>query len=136
MSVGLSSLGHMTTIALFHSVLGVRPGVLDAAEMLRSHGHTVHVVDQYDGRVFDDYDTALEASAQRLKQPAVVWRSRLPGLRASLRGPEQDRRVPTRRGRTHVVPGARLPAPGPAVLAARWRQPTVRRLRTVLIHDQ
>jgi dienelactone hydrolase len=50
----------VTTIALFHSVLGLRPGFLDAAEMLRSHGHTVRVVDQYDGRVFDDYDTAME----------------------------------------------------------------------------
>lgn len=60
MSVGLSSLSGMTTIALFHSVMGVRPGFLDAAEMLRSHGHIVHVVDQYDGRVFDDYDIALE----------------------------------------------------------------------------
>jgi dienelactone hydrolase len=50
----------VTTIALFHSVLGLRPGFLEAAEMLRSHGHTVHVIDQYDGRVFDDYDTAME----------------------------------------------------------------------------
>ena len=29
----------MTRIALFHSVLGVRPGVLDAAERLRAAGH-------------------------------------------------------------------------------------------------
>ncbi len=50
----------MADIALFHSVLGTRPGFLDAAEMLRSHGHTVHVVDQYEGRVFDDYETAME----------------------------------------------------------------------------
>jgi dienelactone hydrolase len=45
----------MTAIALFHSVLGVRPGVNAAADLLRSHGHTVRVVDQYDGRVFEDY---------------------------------------------------------------------------------
>ena len=45
-------------IALFHSVLGVRPGVIDAAERLRAAGHAVEVVDQYDGRVFDDYDEA------------------------------------------------------------------------------
>ncbi len=50
----------MATIALFHSALGVRPGVLDAAQMLGEHGHDVHVVDQYDGLVFDDYETALE----------------------------------------------------------------------------
>jgi dienelactone hydrolase len=48
----------MATIALFHSVLGVRPGVLDAAQRLRAAGHTVEVVDQYDGRVFDDYEAA------------------------------------------------------------------------------
>lgn len=48
----------MTHIALFHSVLGVRPGVLDAAERLRAAGHEVLVVDQFDGRVFDDYEEA------------------------------------------------------------------------------
>lgn len=48
----------MTTIALFHSVLGVRRGVLDAADRLRAAGHQVRVVDQYDGRVFDDYAQA------------------------------------------------------------------------------
>lgn len=48
----------MTTIALFHSVLGVRAGVEDAAIRLRTDGHEVRVVDQYDGRSFDDYDAA------------------------------------------------------------------------------
>lgn len=48
----------MATIALFHSVLGVRPGVQDAAARLRAGGHDVRVVDQYDGEVFDDYDEA------------------------------------------------------------------------------
>jgi dienelactone hydrolase len=48
----------MTSVALFHSVLGVRPGVLAAADLLRSHGHSVTVVDQYDGQVFDDYQEA------------------------------------------------------------------------------
>ncbi|MDQ3675534.1 MAG: dienelactone hydrolase family protein [Actinomycetota bacterium] len=48
----------MPQVALFHSVLGVRPGVEDAAERLRAAGHEVLVVDQYDGRVFDDYDEA------------------------------------------------------------------------------
>jgi len=28
--------------------------------MLDAHGHTVQVIDQYDGRAFDDYDTAME----------------------------------------------------------------------------
>jgi dienelactone hydrolase len=48
----------MASIALFHSVLGVRPGISDAAGRLRAAGHDVLVVDQYDGRVFDDYDEA------------------------------------------------------------------------------
>ncbi len=48
----------MTTIALFHSVLGVRRGVLDAADRLRAAGHQVRVIDQYDGHVFDDYAQA------------------------------------------------------------------------------
>ncbi|BDI22863.1 dienelactone hydrolase family protein [Herbiconiux sp. L3-i23] len=48
----------MTTIALFHSVLGVRRGVTDMADRWRRDGHDVLVVDQYDGRVFDDYEEA------------------------------------------------------------------------------
>lgn len=48
----------MTDIALFHSSFGVRRGVIDAADRLRTDGHRVLVVDQYDGRVFDDYDEA------------------------------------------------------------------------------
>jgi dienelactone hydrolase len=50
--------GATVQIALFHSVLGVRPGVHDAADRLRASGHDVLVVDQYEGRVFDDYEEA------------------------------------------------------------------------------
>jgi dienelactone hydrolase len=50
----------MTTVALFHSVLGVRQGVLDAAERLRQDGHDVLVVDLFDGRTFDDYPPAMD----------------------------------------------------------------------------
>ena len=46
----------MSQIALFHPSFGVSPGVVDAAERLRADGHEVLVVDQYDGRVFDDYE--------------------------------------------------------------------------------
>ena len=45
----------MASIALFHSVLGIRAGITQAADHLRSNGHQVLVVDQYDGKVFDDY---------------------------------------------------------------------------------
>jgi dienelactone hydrolase len=48
----------MTTIALFHSALGIRRGVDDAAARLRDMGHAVSVVDQYDGRAFDDLAVA------------------------------------------------------------------------------
>lgn len=56
---------------MFPWVLGVRPGLLEAAEMLGSRGHTVRVVDQYDGRVFDDYDEA-SAFMQGIGFPALM----------------------------------------------------------------
>ena len=49
----------MATVVLFHSVMGVTPGLAESAEMLRSNGHEVHVIDQYDGRTFDDYEPAM-----------------------------------------------------------------------------
>jgi hypothetical protein len=44
----------MATVALFHSVLGVRAGILDAQVRLRSVGHSVRVIDQCGGRHFDN----------------------------------------------------------------------------------
>ncbi len=64
----------MADIALFHSVLGVRPGVRDAAERLRAAGHAVTIVDQYDGRVFDDYDAAA-AHAEAIGYPILMQRA-------------------------------------------------------------
>ncbi len=61
----------MTDIALFHSVLGVRPGISEAADRLRTEGHNVVVVDQYDGRVFDDYQEANEF-AQSIGYPTLM----------------------------------------------------------------
>ena len=61
----------MASIALYHSVLGVRPGVTDAADRLRAAGHDVLVVDQYDGRVFDDYEEA-GAHVDRVGFPALM----------------------------------------------------------------
>jgi dienelactone hydrolase len=46
----------MAEVVLFHSVLGLRPGVIAAAERLRAAGHTVHTPDYYDGEVFDDIE--------------------------------------------------------------------------------
>ena len=64
----------MADIALFHSVLGVRPGVRDAAERLRAAGHAVTTVDQYDGHVFDDYDEAA-AHAETIGYPTLMQRA-------------------------------------------------------------
>ena len=54
----------MATVALFHSVLGPRPGIEDAASRLRAAGHEVVTPDLYDGKTFDDYDTAMAFSAE------------------------------------------------------------------------
>ena len=44
----------MAEVVLFHSVLGLRPGVISAAEWLRAAGHTIHTPDYFDGEVFED----------------------------------------------------------------------------------
>lgn len=62
----------MTTVALFHSVLGVRHGVLDAADRLRGAGHEVLVVDLYDGRTFDDYPPAMTFSHDEIGLPTLT----------------------------------------------------------------
>ncbi len=49
----------MAEVVLFHSVLGLRPGVIAAAERLRAAGHTVHTPDLFDGEVFDDLDDGM-----------------------------------------------------------------------------
>lgn len=50
----------MAEIVVFHSVLGPRAGVSDAAERLRAAGHTVHTPDLYRGGArFDQYEPAM-----------------------------------------------------------------------------
>jgi dienelactone hydrolase len=49
----------MAEVVIFHSVLGLRPGVLEAAERLRAAGHTVHTPDLFEGEVFDDLDDGM-----------------------------------------------------------------------------
>ncbi len=50
----------MAEIVLFHSVLGPRAGVTDAAERMRAAGHMVHTPDLYRGEArFDEYDPAM-----------------------------------------------------------------------------
>jgi dienelactone hydrolase len=64
----------MAEIVLFHSVLGLLPGVLSAADELRAGGHTVHTPDLYGGEVFDDMDTAL-ARYQEIGVPEMIART-------------------------------------------------------------
>lgn len=49
----------MTEVVLFHSILGLRPAVLQTAEQWRQAGHVVHTPDLHDGRVFGGYDDAF-----------------------------------------------------------------------------
>ena len=49
----------MAEVVLFHSILGLRPGVIAAADRLRAAGHTVHTPDLFDGEVFDDLDDGM-----------------------------------------------------------------------------
>jgi dienelactone hydrolase len=64
----------MACVALFHSALGVRPGIVDAAEHLRRAGHEVLVVDQYEGVVFDSYEEA-GAFVQEMGFPELMRRA-------------------------------------------------------------
>lgn len=64
----------MAEIALFHSVLGVRPGVVDAANRFRDDGHTVLVIDQYDGEMFDEYEEAGRF-AEKIGYPELMRRA-------------------------------------------------------------
>jgi dienelactone hydrolase len=49
----------MAEVVLFHSVLGLSPGVISAAERLRAAGHTIHTPDFFDGEVFDGLDEGM-----------------------------------------------------------------------------
>lgn len=49
----------MATVVLFHSALGLRPGVHRFADDLREAGHTVHTPDLYGGRTADDTDAGV-----------------------------------------------------------------------------
>lgn len=49
----------MTTVVLFHSVLGMRRGMFDAADRLRAEGHDVLLPDLFEGRVFEEYEPAM-----------------------------------------------------------------------------
>ncbi|RFU84157.1 dienelactone hydrolase [Streptomyces triticagri] len=54
----------MAEVVLFHHLYGLTDGVREFAGRLRDAGHTVHVPDLYEGRVFDTFDEGL-AYAER-----------------------------------------------------------------------
>jgi dienelactone hydrolase len=58
----------MSEIVLFHSALGLRPGVHWFADRLRAAGHTVHTPDLYDGEVFDSLDGGGLAKRDALRR--------------------------------------------------------------------
>ncbi|MGQ0466367.1 MAG: dienelactone hydrolase family protein [Sporichthyaceae bacterium] len=65
----------MARIALFHSVLGLRPGIVDAARRFTEAGHEVLVVDLFDGEVFDDYDDAIAFAHDEIGQGELIGRA-------------------------------------------------------------
>lgn len=54
----------MAEVLLFHHALGVTPGIRALADQLRAKGHTVHVPDLYDGRVFRELDEGVAFSRE------------------------------------------------------------------------
>lgn len=75
----------MAEVVLFHSVLGLRPGVRAAADRLRAAGHTVHTPDYYDGEVFDDLEDGLhKGDALGYREIARRAREAVAGLPAGL----------------------------------------------------
>jgi dienelactone hydrolase len=64
----------MVTIALFHSALGLRPGVVAFADRLRAAGHAVHTIDSFDGETFDDMNRGA-AKRDALGIPELIHRA-------------------------------------------------------------
>ncbi len=73
----------MAHIVLFHSALGLRPGVHAFAERLQEAGHTVVAPDLYGGEVFDDYEAGnkkwFELGIPAIIQQAQIAVAGLPG---------------------------------------------------------
>ncbi len=104
----------MATIAIFHSALGVREGVRDAARRLSDAGHDPYIVDYYgDSRRFDDYPSAADyvnkVGFPALMQAAVDGVADLPDGFAVLgfsNGSGMAEYVATRRAVTKAVLGS------------------------------
>lgn len=66
----------MAEVVLFHHAHGLTSGVRDFAERLKQAGHTVHVPDLYDGRVFENLEDGV-AYAQEVGSVSIMERGRL-----------------------------------------------------------
>ena len=64
----------MSNVVIFHSVLGIREGITDAAKALKKAGHTIYVADLYNGKSFESMDEAL-AFFEELGIPEIMSRS-------------------------------------------------------------
>lgn len=101
-------------IAIFHSALGVREGVRDAARRLSDAGHDPYIVDYYgDYRSFDDHPSAADyvnkVGFPALMQAAVDGVADLPDGFAVLgfsNGSGMAEYVATRRSVTKAVLGS------------------------------
>jgi dienelactone hydrolase len=63
----------MTTVILFHSSLGLGPGVVDSAERLRALGHEVVTPDTYDGFLAATIQDGI-AARDRIGRPRLLDR--------------------------------------------------------------
>ena len=68
----------MAEVLLFHHALGRTSGILAFADELRSHGHTVHAPDLYDGRTFGSVGEGVDY-ARKIGFDAILER----GVRAA-----------------------------------------------------
>lgn len=66
----------MAEVLLFHHVRGRSPGMAALAERFRAVGHTVHLPDLFDGRVFNDLEAGI-AYAQEVGFDTIAERGRL-----------------------------------------------------------
>lgn len=66
----------MAEIVLFHSALGLRPGVVNAADRLRAAGHTVHTPDLFEGDAPLDVYAPAVARIRAIGVPILAARAR------------------------------------------------------------
>lgn len=91
----------MAEVVLFHSVLGLRPGVISAADRLRAAGHTVHTPELYDGEVFDELEDGMR------KEEVLDYREIAGRAREAVAGlPEEWSTPGSLWGRTRRVAGS------------------------------